>query len=231
AAQAHAAGLSTVYVKSSDGSSNYWSQFSPQLVAELHANGLKVCAWQYVYGSGPAGEAALGAQAVTNGADCLVIDAESEYEGRYAAAQRYLTELRAKIGPEYPLALAAFPYVSYHPTFPYSVLLGPEGAQYNLPQMYWKDIGQSVDTVYANTYIANRIYQRPIFPLGQTYGGVSSADLLRFRAEAVDYGAGGISFWDWQETKPSGWGPPAGAPSAPRTLTPQHRLPRIEIRS
>ena len=32
-AQAHAAGVSTVFVKSSDGASNYWSQFSPELVA------------------------------------------------------------------------------------------------------------------------------------------------------------------------------------------------------
>ena len=58
--QAHAAGVTTVFVKSSDGSSNYWSQFSPELVQTLHAAGLKVCAWQYVYGSSPAGEAALG---------------------------------------------------------------------------------------------------------------------------------------------------------------------------
>ena len=28
-AQAHAAGVTTLFVKSSDGSSNYWSQFSP----------------------------------------------------------------------------------------------------------------------------------------------------------------------------------------------------------
>jgi peptidoglycan hydrolase-like protein with peptidoglycan-binding domain len=231
AAQAHAAGLSTVYVKSSDGSSNYWSQFSPQLVAELHANGLKVCAWQYVYGSGPAGEAALGAQAVTNGADCLVIDAESEYEGRYAAAQGYLTELRAKIGPEYPLALAAFPYVSYHPKFPYSVFLGPGGAQYNLPQMYWKDIGQSVDTVYANTYIGNRIYERPIFPLGQTYGGVSSTELVRFREEAVDYGATGISFWDWQETKTSGWAALAAPLEPLSSVTPNTSYPELRAGS
>jgi peptidoglycan hydrolase-like protein with peptidoglycan-binding domain len=223
--------VSTVYVKSSDGSSNYWSQFSPQLVAELHANGLKVCAWQYVYGSGPAGEAALGAQAVTNGADCLVIDAESEYEGRYAAAQRYLTELRAKIGPEYPLALAAFPYVSYHATFPYSVFLGPGGAQYNLPQMYWKDIGQSVDTVYANTYIGNRIYERPIFPLGQTYGGVASTELVRFREEAVDYGATGISFWDWQETKTGGWAALAAPLEPLSSVTPNTSYPELRAGS
>ncbi len=130
-AQAHAAGVSTLFVKSSDGSSNYWSQFSPQLVQELHANGLRVCAWQYVYGSNPAGEAELGARAVANGADCLVIDAEAEYEGRYAAAQTYITDLRAKVGPAIPLGLASFPYVSYHPSFPYSVFLGPNGAQYN----------------------------------------------------------------------------------------------------
>src|SRR5258708_35150320 len=90
-AQAHAAGVTTVFVKSSDGSSNYWSQFSPTLVAELHAGGLKACAWQYVYGSSPAGEAALGARAATSGADCLVSDAESEYEGHHAAAQTYIT--------------------------------------------------------------------------------------------------------------------------------------------
>ena len=226
-AQAHAAGVRTVFVKSSDGSSNYWSQFSPQLVQELHAGGLKVCAWQYVYGSEPRGEAALGARAVANGADCLLIDAESEYEGRYSAAQTYIAELRAKVGPSYPIALASFPYVSYHPSEPYSVFLGPGGAQYNAPQMYWKAIGVSVDTVYANTYIGNRIYARPIFPLGQTYESVSYSDLVRFREEAATYGATGISFWDWQETSASGWSALA-APLAPlTTVTPNGEWPEV----
>jgi hypothetical protein len=226
-AQAHAAAISTVFIKSSDGSSNYWSQFSAQLVAELHAGGLKVCAWQYVYGTNPTGEAALGARAAASGADCLVIDAEAEYEGRYSAAQAYIAALRAAVGPNYPVALASFPYVSYHPSLPYSVFLGPEGAQFNAPQMYWKAIGVSVDTVFANTYIANRIYARPIFPLGQTYGGVSNADLLRFREEAIDYGATGASYWDWQETTASGWSTLA-APLAPLTsVTPNTSYPEL----
>jgi hypothetical protein len=226
-ARAHASGVTTLFIKSSDGSHNYWSQFSPQLVAELHANGLKACAWQYVYGSSPAGEAELGARAVANGADCLVIDAEAEYEGHYAAAQTYINTLRAKIGPTFPLGLATFPYVSYHPSEPYSVFLGPGGAQYNAPQMYWHDIGVSVDTVYANTYIGNRIYIRPIFPLGQTYGGVSSSDVLRFREEAVSYGAAGLSFWDWQETPANGWSSLA-APLAPLTsVTPNGEYPEL----
>ena len=204
-AQAHAADVTTLYVKSSDGSSNYWSQFSPELVAQLHANGLKVCAWQYVYGTNPVGEAELGARAVADGADCLVIDAESEYEGHYGAAQTYIADLRAKIGAAYPLGLASFPYVYDHTSFPYSVFLGPNGAQFNAPQMYWKDIGNSVDTAYANTYISNRVYGRPIFPLGQTYSKPSVEELVRFREEAPLYGATGTSFWDFQETPASLW--------------------------
>jgi peptidoglycan hydrolase-like protein with peptidoglycan-binding domain len=215
-AQAHAAGVTTLFIKSSDGPSNFWAQFTPEVVAELHAAGLKVCAWQYVYGSEPAGEAELGAQAVADGADCLVIDAEEQYEGRYAAAQIYIDELRAKIGATYPLGLASFPYVFDHPKFPYSVFLGPGGAQFDAPQMYWKAIGNSVDTVYADTFIDNRIYGHPIFPLGQTYGGVSPEELLRFREEAVDYGSTGASYWDWQETTGAGWSALA-APLTPLT--------------
>jgi peptidoglycan hydrolase-like protein with peptidoglycan-binding domain len=215
-AQAHAADVSTVFVKSSDGSTNYWSQFSSALVQQLHANGLHVCAWQFVYGTNPAGEANLGAEAVANGADCLVIDAEGEYEGRYGAAQTYIADLRARIGAAYPLGLASFPYVYDHTSFPYSVFLGPNGAQFNAPQMYWKDIGNSVDTLYANTYISNRVYGRPIVPLGQTYNHPSNAELVRFREEAVDYGASGLSWWDWQET-PGGEWTALGEPLAPLT--------------
>ena len=36
---------------------------------------------------------------------------------------------RQAIGPEYPLGLTSFPYVDYHPRVPYSIFLGPGGAQ------------------------------------------------------------------------------------------------------
>jgi Putative peptidoglycan binding domain len=205
AAQAKAAGVGTLFVKSSDGSVNYWSQFSKQLIEEVHAQGLKVCAWQYVYGTNPVGEAELGARAALEGADCLVIDAESQYEGLYGAAQTYIAALRAKVGPAYPLGLASFPYVNYHPSFPYSVFLGPGGAQFNVPQMYWHDIGTSVASVFVNTYEQNLVYGRAILPLGQTYGGVSAAEIVAFRSLAAAYGAAGESFWDWQEASPADW--------------------------
>ena len=90
AARARAAGMTTVFVKSSDGVDD-WDQFEPGLVALLHAQGLRVCAWQFVYGNDPEGEARLGAAAAADGADCLVIDAETHYEGKYAQAQRYIS--------------------------------------------------------------------------------------------------------------------------------------------
>jgi hypothetical protein len=224
-AQAHAAGVTTLFIKSSDGPSNYWSQFSPELVQTLHANGLHACAWQFVYGSEPLGEAELGARAVAAGADCLVIDAESSYEGRYGSAQKYIETLRAKIGPAYPVGLASFPYVDYHESFPYSVFLGPNGAQFNAPQMYWKDIGTSVANVYAHTYEENLIYGRPIAPLGQTYENPSAEELVAFRSLAAAYGAHGLSWWDWQETTTGGWAALAAA------LNPSFTLPSPELTS
>src|SRR3954468_16772851 len=220
-AQAQAHGISTVFVKSGDGGS-YWSQFSPALVSALKAGGLRVCAWQYVYGSNPSAEAAVAARAITEaGADCFVIDAESEYEGRYSQARTYVSDLRAAVGDSYPLGLAGFPYADYHPSFPYSVFLGPGGAQFNAPQAYWKEIGGGVDAVVDHTYRFNRPYGRTIAPLGQTYDSPPSADIVRFRQLAAAAGATGVSWWSWQHTAAAGWNalgqsidplPPAAAP-------------------
>ncbi len=197
-------GIGTVYVKSSDGS-GAWSQFNRKFVTALHGEGLRVCAWQFVYGAKPLAEAARGAEAVAKGADCLVIDAEGQYEGKYAAADAYVDRLRHEIGRNFPTALAGFPYVDYHPGFPYSVFLGPGGARFNLPQLYWHTIGVTVRGGYEHTWRYNRIYERPIHPIGQTYGHPPMAELKRFRRVAISYGFGGISWWDWQETTRAQW--------------------------
>jgi hypothetical protein len=113
--------------------------------------------------------------------------------------------LRAAVGASYPVALAGFPYVDYHPAFPYSVFLGQGGAQASLPQVYWKAIGASVDQAIAHTYMWNEIYGRPIFPLGQLYGDPSPRDIQRFRELARAHGATGLSWWSWQSASARGW--------------------------
>jgi hypothetical protein len=196
-AQARQYKIRTLLIKSSDGTTK-WSQFSKTLVTELHEAGLKVCAWQFVYGLRPVIESNLARNAVNDGADCLVIDAESAYQGRYPAASMYMARLRKLIGNGFPVGLAGFPYIDYHLSFPYSVFLGPNGAQYNLPQMYWADIGTTVSAVFSHTYEYNEIYRRPIFPLGQLFGRLSAAAIEQFNTLASDYGATGVSWWDWQ---------------------------------
>lgn len=216
-ARAKADDVGTVYVKAGDGG-GAWSQFSRGLVQALHRGGLDVCAWQFVYGDAPVAEAKVAAAAVAKGADCFVIDAEAEYEGKYAAADRYIRALRARIGETFPVALAGFPYVDYHPAFPYSVFFGPGGAQYNQPQMYWKAIGTSVRTVYEHTYLYNRIWGHPIYPIGQTYEGPGAASIRLFRRFAQSYGGLPPSWWDWQETTGREWGA-LGAASALQPVT------------
>ena len=194
----------TLFVKSGDGT-NLWRQFSPSLVSAFKQAGLRVCGRQYVYGDKPIGEANVAAWAKTAGADCFVIDAEAEYEGKYAAADRYVRRLRALVGASYPLGLAPFPYVHFHPGFPYSVFLAPGAAEANQPQMYWKAIGTSVDRNFATTYTWSRLYKRPIFPLGQTYDRAPPAQVRRFRQVAQAYGARGVSWWEWGQTSAANW--------------------------
>src|SRR5262245_1911355 len=227
ASRARKAGIETLFIKSGDGTT-YWSQFSSRLVSALHARGLNVCAWQFVYGRSPAGEASVAGRAASSGADCFVIDAEGQYEGRYAQASTYMSSLRSAVGPDYPIGLASFPYVDYHPAFPYSVFLGPGGAQYNVPQLYWKTIGTSVDQGYIHTWVWNRIYNRPIAPLGQVYLNPSKGDIKRFRSLALSHGFPGVSWWDWQSAGKRQWKavkvPVAAASTGPYNSYPLLRL-------
>jgi hypothetical protein len=202
--RAKQSGIETVFVKSADGT-RAWSQFSRKFVNALKARGLRVCAWQYVYGRVPLGEAKAARAALKAGADCFVIDAEAEYEGKYAQAATYMSKLRSYAGARYPIGLAGFPYVDYHPAYPYSVFLGPGGAQFNVPQMYWRAIGVSVDRIFSHTYLYNTIYGRKIAPLGQLWMSPTRGEILRFRQLARAYRAPGVSWWSWQAAPASGW--------------------------
>ena len=150
-----------------------------------------------------------------------MIDAEGQYEGKYPQASYYMSTLRSQIGADYPVGLASFPYVDYHPALPYSVFLGPGGAQYNVPQLYWKDIGTTVDQGYTHTWVWNRIYGRPIAPLGQVYNNPKAGQIRRFRALAMSHGFDGVSWWSWQSAGKRQWkavgSPVVACRSRPRT--------------
>jgi hypothetical protein len=198
AARAKRNGLELVILKAGN-ERTQWTQLNPALIATLRQAGLRVCGYHFIYGRHPVAEARLSARIARTGADCLVIDAESHYKGRYLEAELYVRELRRRVGPDYPIGLTSFPYVHYHSTLPYSVFLGPGGADFNVPQMYWRAIGTSVDTIFRTTYMHNRVYRRPIYPLGQVWMHPPASQIARFRTLAAAYGATGVSWWSWQE--------------------------------
>jgi len=219
-ARAKAHDISTVFVKSGDGDHN-WSQFTPSLISQLHAGGLQVCAWPYVYGKKPDAEAAQTINSIRMGADCLAIDAETEYQGRYAQALKYISAVRKAVGASYPMSLAGFPWVDYHLNFPYSVFFGPGGVQFNQPQAYWRDIGSSVDNVMSHTYRTNLPFGKRIVPIGQLWQSPKAAELLRFRSLAAVWDSPGVSWWDWQETPAKLWNPVGFALAWPPAKTPR----------
>lgn len=201
AARAVRNGLELVILKAAD-ARTLWTQLDPHLVRTLHRRGLRVCGYQFVYGQAPRAEARVGARIAETGADCLIVDAEGHYEGNYRGAELYMRVLRRRVGRDYPIGLTSFPYVHYHPSFPYSVFLGPGAADFNVPQMYWRAIGTSVGEVFRTTYLHNRVYRRPIYPLGQVWQQPPRGQIRRFRQLAAAYGATGVSWWSWQEALP-----------------------------
>lgn len=220
AAQAQAAGVDTLIIKAAQGAQR-WTQFSPNLVSTLQAEGFTVCAYQRLEGKRMVAQAVAAAAAVTAGADCFVIDAEAELEGRYNEARQYVAALRQRIGDDFPVGFTSFPYADYHPLLPYSVFLGPGGATVNLPQIYWKDIGDSPSAAFAHTVAANRLYGAPLAPVGQLYSKPSSKDVLAFRRLALAYGVMGTSWWSWDSAVSAGWssiGRSVTAPAVPASV-------------
>ena len=186
-----------------------------------------VCAWVFAYGGEPVPEAQAAIAAVHSGAACLVVDAESAYEKRYGQGQVYIRTLHASLGAGFPIALAGQPEVLQHPKFPYSVFLGPGGFGFDMPLMYWRDLGLSVRAAYAEVLPVNAIYGRPIVPVGQLYGEPAAAELEQFRALAGSYGLAGTSFFDLDSATPAGLSALAVQPAharrraiAPATIRP-----------
>jgi len=204
AEQARAAGVDTLVIKAAHGVKP-WSQFSPELVSALQAEGFNVCGYQRLESTRAAAQARAGATAKAAGADCFIIDAEAELEGRYSQARTYVRTLRRLIGPDFPLGFTSFPYVDLHPLMPYSVFLGEGAATVNMPQIYWKDIGNSPSAAIARTVATNLVYRRPLAPIGQLYQRPSSREITDFRRLALAYGVAGLSWWSWDSAVSTGW--------------------------
>ena len=101
-------------------------QFTSNLVAVAHTNGILVFGYNRSYGENVAGEVAITDYIFQQGADGFVWDAESEWESSQpwigtegpAKAWQLCSTVRSNWPTKF-LAHAPFPIISYHTSFPY----------------------------------------------------------------------------------------------------------------
>jgi len=232
----HHAGVGWMVIKMADGDSyynspnhslytwvaaNYGSMDS--VVSLLHLNGIKLLAFQYVYGvphhwGNTASETDVANMILgVRGIDGLLIDAEIEYDtlaARVAAATAYCDSIRVH-HPGSLVGLTAWARISGHSTFPWQAFL--DRVDVNMPQTYWaarpttpqNELGL-MSSQFA-TATAGWVGQgdsaaaKPIMPLGQgEYFGysndVAAGDVATFCNLAQStYHYPGVSLWEYNQ--------------------------------
>lgn len=199
-------GARGILLKYADGNSvvdntpfNYQTAFRA-LVGPLKAAGFDVAAWSYIYPGDTIGS--IVAQAEADGASFYVLDAEGEFDNPSSDSQAkaILNDITAKT--KIHLGYAPFPYCYDHPQYPYAVF--DSVCKVAMPQIYWCDLGDSVDDAYNNCWEAfvaqgligssHALWQ----PIGQTDNNATVFDVQHFAAICKGNGqqpVPGISWW------------------------------------
>ena len=205
--EAHRAGLTHVLVKIANGiyDYNYDSAARKDLVAplaeELSKYGISTWGWHYVFGDLPKDEAAAAIRQIRKiPLEGYVIDAESEYKGKYTPCRIFMNVLRNAL-PDFPIALSSFRYPKLHNDLPWTDFLSK--SDLNMPQVYWEQAhnpGEQLARSYAEFQSIINPF-RPIIPTGAAYsaGGwtPTPADVIEFLNKAVTLGLSGANFWSW----------------------------------
>ena len=207
ALEAYQAGLTHVLVKIANGiyDYNYDVSLRKDLVAplaeELLKHGIKTWGWHYVFGDSPKGEASAAIRQIRKiPLEGYVIDAESEYKGKYTPCRIFMNELRSAL-PDFPIALSSFRYPKYHNDLPWTDFLTKSDT--NMPQVYWEQAhnpGEQLQRSF-NEFKTTVNPFRPIIPTGAAYGAnrwiPTVEDITEFINTAITLGMSGVNFWSW----------------------------------
>lgn len=157
----------------------------------LKNGGIRVGAWGYNYFNYINEEANLIIEALNNGADYYIFDAEGEVEGKANQTEQVLKIVR-NAKPNAILGYAPFPYVSYHDQYPYNVF--ENYCNFASPQCYAHEIGTSlracIDKTLSDFKAAGLTL--PIYPSFETYNIVDYSPIN-------DYGFKNYGFWNLEE--------------------------------
>jgi len=213
-------GIKWIAIKCGDGTQFWDWQCAPPLITEFHNAGIKFLGWQYVYGDDPVSEADVANQILDAGTDGLIIDAETEYEGKPDNATLYLEKIR-KEHPESFLAYTTFPIIDYHLNFPY--LEFGKYCDVVMPQDYWKEIGvtpeEMIKWMEEQWDKWHKIWKeggygasiKPVIPLGQGWD-VTGSEIARFCYLVYEHGYDGVGLWRYDTMSEENWEAYASTP-------------------
>lgn len=204
---AYKAGLTHILVKIANGiyDYNYDVATKKDLVAplanELAKYDIQTWGWHYVFGDLPKEEAKAAIRQIQKlPLAGYVIDAESEYKGKYTPCRIFMSELRNAL-PTFPMALSSFRFPKYHMDLPWKDFLSK--CEYNMPQVYWEQAHNPGEQLERSVNEFKTVVSpiRPIIPTGSAYGAngwiSTSSDILEFLNKAVSLGMSGANFWSW----------------------------------
>jgi hypothetical protein len=189
------------------------------VISVFHSSGIKVLAFQYVYGDPHHWGNVQSETDVANwildvkGIDGLLIDAEIEYDNlatRVAAARSYCDSIRAHHSNGF-VGLTAWARPNSHSTFPWTTFL--DRVQVNMPQAYWGarpttpqnelSLMSSQFTSNTNTWVSqgDSAAAKPIMPIGDGYSTtVKQGDITTFcTLSQTTYNYPGISLWEYTQ--------------------------------
>ena len=160
-----------------------------EVVQKFNDNGIRVLGWTYTYGDDLQSEANVANKILDiKGIYGLIIDAETEYKGKYQQAIEYMETIRKKHKESF-IAYTSFPFFGLHSDFSYK-----EFAYYCnafMPQCYWKERPsspeiemekwqihlnvqylkwwQSLENEKEDLIIKPRDAVKPVIPVGMSY--------------------------------------------------------------
>ncbi|MFA5836185.1 MAG: hypothetical protein WC837_04430 [Bellilinea sp.] len=240
------AGFEGVIVKAADGPFAYrppvigWTEnISAALVNALHARGLAVLGYGFLYGANPTGEADIAITQVNRyGLDGYVFDVEGQFDSRSnAEANAYAVMARyRKSCPTTPTAFCSWALwksprsgATWHPLPVARAFM--QFCDVGMPMVYWggETPDDALDWVKPCLTQWQQLTAKPIIPAGRAYngdGGKAREDAVRTFGQYVRIaGLKGITWWSMQHAMalPEVWAELAAMPgfASPVDPTPE----------
>lgn len=152
-----------------------WKESAPH-VRRYQERGIRVYPWLYSRPWSWKSEVELFKRFVDEGADGVIIDAESPWDsGQRTTALRFMEALEKAL-PGVFIADAPWAYPNYHPGFPFAEFATRVNAR--MPQAYWTEFDNRgaayhlprIDDAWVKLHAAKPASLRPVWPIGVTYG-------------------------------------------------------------